>query len=223
MPRRDDVSSEKRSREAEFVAAATQFSSRHASRTVRRRAPRRTTRRRPVRIRPGQCVPEEGLEPSRPCGQSTTLARAGSPHARRCSRPAARHPCRAWRVVTRPTHLCRAIYVKRAARLPFAHQGPRPRIRLGFPLASVAPGETTGHGPAALHEPQEVLIVRTTRQRLAFAVIAGGLVLGTAAPAFAGDTCGKPKCNSGRGNGSELVHRVDCDPGNSAGHNNGGD
>ena len=31
----------------------------------------------------------------------------------------------------------------------------------------------------------------------------------------------KPKCNSGRGNGSEG--NPDCDPGNSGGHNNGGD
>jgi len=63
-------------------------------------------------------------------------------------------------------------------------------------------------------------------QRLTVALIAGALTLGTAAPAFAG-TCGggggKVKCNSGRGNGSEIVNRADCDPGNSAGHNNGGD
>jgi hypothetical protein len=31
----------------------------------------------------------------------------------------------------------------------------------------------------------------------------------------------KPKCNSGRGNGSEG--EPDCDPGNSGGHNHGGD
>ena len=30
------------------------------------------------------------------------------------------------------------------------------------------------------------------------------------------------KCNSGRGNGSEPAG-ADCDPGNSGGHNNGGD
>jgi hypothetical protein len=36
---------------------------------------------------------------------------------------------------------------------------------------------------------------------------------------------GKVKCNSGRGNGSEinLATGLDCDPGNSGGHNNGGD
>jgi len=33
----------------------------------------------------------------------------------------------------------------------------------------------------------------------------------------------KVKCNAGRGNGSELVGGVDCDPGNSGGRNNGGD
>ena len=33
----------------------------------------------------------------------------------------------------------------------------------------------------------------------------------------------KPKCNSGRGNGSETKpNGDDCDPGNSGGHNNGG-
>lgn len=31
------------------------------------------------------------------------------------------------------------------------------------------------------------------------------------------------KCNSGRGNGSEPDPNDDCDPGNSGGHNNGGD
>lgn len=66
-----------------------------------------------------------------------------------------------------------------------------------------------------------------TRKRLAVAFIAGAITLGTAAPAFAG-TCdggggGKVKCNSGRGNGSETTPQNDCDPGNSGGHNNGGD
>ncbi len=65
-----------------------------------------------------------------------------------------------------------------------------------------------------------------TSQKFAVAFIAGAITLGTAAPAFAGECGGggeKVKCNSGRGNGSELVNRVDCDPGNSGGHNNGGD
>jgi hypothetical protein len=55
----------------------------------------------------------------------------------------------------------------------------------------------------------------------------GALAVAFAAPAANAD---QPlhKCNSGRGNGSELVgpnphHLVDCDPGNSGGHNNGGD
>jgi len=36
-------------------------------------------------------------------------------------------------------------------------------------------------------------------------------------------TVKKVKCNAGRGNGPELVNKVDCDPGNSGGHNQGGD
>jgi hypothetical protein len=56
-------------------------------------------------------------------------------------------------------------------------------------------------------------------------VLAGGMALGTAAPAFATGDPGEPpaKCNSGRGNGSETTPANDCDPGNSGGHNNGGD
>jgi hypothetical protein len=47
------------------------------------------------------------------------------------------------------------------------------------------------------------------------------------AGAFTGSAFGdplhpKPKCNSGDGNGSEIVGTTDCDPGNS-GNNNGGD
>jgi hypothetical protein len=34
---------------------------------------------------------------------------------------------------------------------------------------------------------------------------------------------GVHKCNSGRGNGSEFDNSDECDPGNSGGHNNGGD
>lgn len=34
---------------------------------------------------------------------------------------------------------------------------------------------------------------------------------------------GHIKCNSGNGNGSETLPENDCDPGNSGGHNNGGD
>jgi len=56
--------------------------------------------------------------------------------------------------------------------------------------------------------------------------LAGGLGLGLASPAFAegGDPPDEPaKCNSGRGNQSETTPDNDCDPGNSGGHNNGGD
>lgn len=42
-----------------------------------------------------------------------------------------------------------------------------------------------------------------------------------AGPAWAGGETGG-KCNSGRGNGSEPA-TADCDPGNSGGHNQGGD
>ncbi len=51
------------------------------------------------------------------------------------------------------------------------------------------------------------------------------IALGLAPAAFAGGSGGgeKPKCNSGNGNGSETVPADDCDPGNSGGHNNGGD
>jgi hypothetical protein len=59
------------------------------------------------------------------------------------------------------------------------------------------------------------------RKALVTALIAGALTLGVAAPAFAGDE--KAKCNSGRGNNSETTPDNDCDPGNSGGHNNGGD
>jgi hypothetical protein len=36
-------------------------------------------------------------------------------------------------------------------------------------------------------------------------------------------TATQAKCNSGGGNGSETTPANDCDPGNSAGHNQGGD
>jgi hypothetical protein len=64
------------------------------------------------------------------------------------------------------------------------------------------------------------------KKALAGVVLAAAMTLGAAAPAFATD-CGEPpppaKCNSGRGNGSETTPANDCDPGNSGGHNNGGD
>ena len=62
---------------------------------------------------------------------------------------------------------------------------------------------------------------------MAGVVIAGAFTVGLAAPALAeGDTPppSEPrKCNSGRGNNSEDTPETDCDPGNSGGHNNGGD
>lgn len=64
-----------------------------------------------------------------------------------------------------------------------------------------------------------------TNIRRAVACAAFALVLGgTAAPAFATDEPpANMKCNSGRGNNSESTPATDCDPGNSGGHNNGGD
>ncbi len=65
-----------------------------------------------------------------------------------------------------------------------------------------------------------------TRKRMVGVVIAGAFTMGLTAPAFAeGGTTPPPpaKCNSGRGNDSETTPATDCDPGNSGGHNNGGD
>ena len=60
------------------------------------------------------------------------------------------------------------------------------------------------------------------RKRLLGAVLVSGFLVAFASPAFAeGDT--PRKCNSGRGNQSESTPANDCDPGNSAGPNNGGD
>jgi len=64
-----------------------------------------------------------------------------------------------------------------------------------------------------------------TRKRLVGVVLTGAFTVGLTAPAFAeGGTPPPPaKCNSGRGNNSETTPANDCDPGNSGGHNNGGD
>jgi hypothetical protein len=59
--------------------------------------------------------------------------------------------------------------------------------------------------------------------RTVAALLALVFAMAVAAPAFAGGTPEPTgKCNSGRGNGSEVAGN-DCDPGNSGGHNNGGD
>ncbi len=64
-----------------------------------------------------------------------------------------------------------------------------------------------------------------TRKRLAGVFLTGMFTAGLVSPAFAtGETPPPPtKCNSGRGNSSESTPATDCDPGNSGGHNNGGD
>jgi hypothetical protein len=66
----------------------------------------------------------------------------------------------------------------------------------------------------------------TTRKRLMGVLIAGTFTVALSAPALA-DGFPPPeepaKCNSGRGNNSETTPETDCDPGNSGGHNNGGD
>jgi hypothetical protein len=61
--------------------------------------------------------------------------------------------------------------------------------------------------------------VRKSLLILFAALIAGALP----APAIAWDEEPTAKCNSGNGNGSETEPANDCDPGNSGGHNNGGD
>jgi hypothetical protein len=62
----------------------------------------------------------------------------------------------------------------------------------------------------------------TRRAAVVTAAAAFGLIT-FAGPALAEDTADPGKCNSGRGNLSETVPDNDCDPGNSAGRNNGGD
>jgi hypothetical protein len=60
-------------------------------------------------------------------------------------------------------------------------------------------------------------------RRLILALFALLLVAGfTGAPSAFADPP-KAKCNSGNGNQSETDPSNDCDPGNSGGHNNGGD
>jgi hypothetical protein len=65
--------------------------------------------------------------------------------------------------------------------------------------------------------------MKHTKKAVLGLILAGGMTLGLAAPAFGTGDGPAKKCNSGRGNGSELINGVDCDPGNSGGHNQGGD
>jgi hypothetical protein len=60
------------------------------------------------------------------------------------------------------------------------------------------------------------------RKRAALVFGAGVLTIAMSTAAAA-TVCQPEKCNSGRGNGSETTPANDCDPGNSGGHNNGGD
>jgi hypothetical protein len=62
--------------------------------------------------------------------------------------------------------------------------------------------------------------VLTTKKMAA--LIASLALAGAMAPAASADPP-KQKCNSGNGNSSETEPASDCDPGNSGGHNNGGD
>ena len=55
-----------------------------------------------------------------------------------------------------------------------------------------------------------------------FAALFAALALAGATAPIASADPPKQKCNSGNGNGSEVAG-ADCDPGNSGGHNNGGD
>jgi len=66
----------------------------------------------------------------------------------------------------------------------------------------------------------------TKRKWAALAAATFALAIGVPTVYAGGEPSPEPtkaKCNSGRGNGSELVNGVDCDPGKSAGHNKGGD
>jgi hypothetical protein len=61
-----------------------------------------------------------------------------------------------------------------------------------------------------------------TNKKLAM-LFAAFAVAGATVPAAAIADPPKQKCNSGNGNQSETDPANDCDPGNSGGHNNGGD
>lgn len=61
-----------------------------------------------------------------------------------------------------------------------------------------------------------------TTKKVATLIAALALAGAAAAPIASADPP-KQKCNSGNGNLSESTPATDCDPGNSGGHNNGGD
>jgi hypothetical protein len=61
----------------------------------------------------------------------------------------------------------------------------------------------------------------TKGTRVLATLLAVVFALAAASPVYASG--GNRKCNSGNGNGSESTVLNDCDPGNSGGHNNGGD
>jgi len=60
-------------------------------------------------------------------------------------------------------------------------------------------------------------------RRLLLALVTALVLAAASAPTVLACDDPEPKCNSGRGNGSEPTVPADCDPGNSGGHNNGGD
>ena len=60
-------------------------------------------------------------------------------------------------------------------------------------------------------------------RRLIIALVAALVLAAASAPTVLACEDPEPKCNSGRGNGSETTIENDCDPGNSGGHNSGGD
>ena len=63
------------------------------------------------------------------------------------------------------------------------------------------------------------------RKLILAGIVGATLLASTAGGAFAGEPTkpGDGKCNSGGGNGSEIIVSVDCDPGNSGTNNNGKD
>jgi hypothetical protein len=61
------------------------------------------------------------------------------------------------------------------------------------------------------------------KRRFIAALLAAMMALTIGAPAAFAGVKEDAKCNSGRGNMSETTPDNDCDPGNSGGHNQGGD